>query len=237
MKKCSKAVLFVFLLVASFASYSFGSDHPQHHPGGGSAGGQARAPGDFDYYLLALSWSPEFCASPAGHKPEKKSQCDQHFGFVIHGLWPQLRKGGYPESCAPSTPVDPESVKVAMSGDLRIPPGDAAFVQHEWDKHGTCTGLSQADYFKKEADAAGEIVIPDDLKNPTAPLSISSDQVKTLFTNSNPEIQAKDLEVIVDGQGQYSEIHICLSKTLEYTSCEGLADKSVKGVFLPVSAN
>jgi ribonuclease T2 len=55
--------------------------------------------GVFDYYLLTLSWSPTFCLT---HKDDV--QCSgKGYGFVLHGLWPQYAKGGWPESCPPLT--------------------------------------------------------------------------------------------------------------------------------------
>ena len=49
--------------------------------------------GSFDYYVLALSRSPTFCAShPADH-----AECGVRRGFVVHGLWPQYKGGGGPE--------------------------------------------------------------------------------------------------------------------------------------------
>lgn len=58
-------------------------------------------PGAFDYYVLALSWSPEFCHS----HPTKPECVSGKFGFVVHGLWPQYANG-YPENCstAPGLP-------------------------------------------------------------------------------------------------------------------------------------
>jgi ribonuclease I len=58
---------------------------------------QGKAPvesvaGVFDYYLLTLSWSPTFCLT---HKDD--AQCSgKGYGFVLHGLWPQYAKGGWP---------------------------------------------------------------------------------------------------------------------------------------------
>src|SRR3546814_1587903 len=49
-------------------------------------------PGDFDFYMLAFSWSPAFCATDAGAR--SPGQCrDNAFGWVVHGLWPQYAKG------------------------------------------------------------------------------------------------------------------------------------------------
>ena len=64
---------------------------------------RAQEPGRFDYYLLALSWSPEYCASRNGARD--KLQCvERQYGFVTHGLWPQFEKG-YPSRCPTSQSV------------------------------------------------------------------------------------------------------------------------------------
>jgi ribonuclease T2 len=53
------------------------------------AQGTAAAPGAFDYYVLALSWSPQYCATATNNAD--RSQCSVPHGFVVHGLWPQYR--------------------------------------------------------------------------------------------------------------------------------------------------
>ena len=51
------------------------------------------ATGDYDYYVMALSWSPSYCRS----HPEDDEQCTRRgFGFVLHGLWPQYEAGNGP---------------------------------------------------------------------------------------------------------------------------------------------
>src|SRR6185369_17555924 len=43
----------------------------------------------FDYYLLTLSYAPDFCAQPAGDKDPRECGQGRRAGFVVHGLWPQ----------------------------------------------------------------------------------------------------------------------------------------------------
>jgi ribonuclease T2 len=60
----------------------------------------ARAPksGVFDYFVLALSWSPTYCASDAGQNDASQCSPGRRFAFVVHGLWPQ-HTSGWPEYC------------------------------------------------------------------------------------------------------------------------------------------
>src|ERR1700690_2244045 len=67
-------------------------------------------PGVFDYYVLSLSWSPEFCAGPAGARDAAQCGEGRQYAFVVHGLWPQYERG-FPESCAPSSPVSSNIVE------------------------------------------------------------------------------------------------------------------------------
>jgi len=65
------------------------------------------APGQFDFYLLNLSWSPEFCATHSG-SPE----CGRHLGLVVHGLWPQDTNGDFPEHCSDAPgPANPRPTR------------------------------------------------------------------------------------------------------------------------------
>ncbi len=96
----------------------------------------------FDYYLFALSWAPEFCAT--SHSGQTAIECDprRHRGFVVHGLWPQLANGPSPENCGSGRPVARQIVNATLDA---MP--SAGLIQHEWRTHGTCSGLDPATYF------------------------------------------------------------------------------------------
>src|SRR5580693_10574306 len=70
--------------------------------GGASAQDRRQnTPGEFDFYVLSLSWSPSFCeeASERGSEQRSQAQCGgRPFSFVVHGLWPQYEHG-FPEYC------------------------------------------------------------------------------------------------------------------------------------------
>ncbi len=109
-------------------------------------------------YVLAVSWQPAFCESPAGEgKVECITQSETRFDaahFALHGLWPQGR-----DYCN----VPPDLVAIDKSSrtdrrawdklpalDLetqtrqeleRVMPGAMSKLdRHEWIKHGTCFG-------------------------------------------------------------------------------------------------
>src|SRR3977135_1905030 len=63
--------------------------------------GAASTPGDFDFYVLSLSWSSGFCETPAGARARGQCDASVNLGFVVHGLWPQ-DEHGYPSDCGPA---------------------------------------------------------------------------------------------------------------------------------------
>merc|ERR1711924_323185 len=68
-------------------------------------------------------------------------------GWTLHGLWPQ-----WAESCT-SEKFDPNQVSSIRSDLEKLWPSCAgsaeSFWYHEWEKHGTCSKMSQLSYFKK----------------------------------------------------------------------------------------
>jgi len=126
------------------------------------------APGQFDYYVLSLSWSPSFCETATGNA--HRQQCGARpFSFVVHGLWPQYERG-FPESCLVPPPRLERNIMRSML-DLMPAPG---LVYHEWDQHGTCSGLQPREYFAVVRRAREKVEIPEQYSNPTAPLSVTA---------------------------------------------------------------
>ncbi len=188
-------------------------------------------PGEFDYYVLALSWSPQFCATGGARKPGAAQQCGERLGFVIHGLWPQYKSGGWPQNCGQENDLDPGLASVAMNGELRFPVGDLP--AHEWNKHGTCSGLSQAGYFQSIATVAAGISIPKELQHVRNKLSLSVDELKSLFVSANSSFGKETLRVKIDRRRSVSGLMLCLSRQLQAMSCLSLSDSDGEVVVLP----
>ena len=132
--------------------------------------------GQFDFYLLVLSWSPEFC-----HSKPSAAECSQHRGFLVHGLWPQNNDGSYPSDCSTTRPApgNPSSISDIMPPEI---------IQHEWEKHGTCSGLSGDAYFDLIRKAFNSITIPDRFRSPSSSFTTRPKQLKQEFEKTNPKL-------------------------------------------------
>ena len=128
-------------------------------------------PGEFDFYVLSLSWSPSFCeaAEERGNGRRTRGQCGgRPFSFVVHGLWPQYEHG-FPEYCQQPSPRLARNIMVSML-DLMPAPG---LIYNEWDKHGTCSGLSPRAYFETIRMARSAVKIPADFLELSASTTIA----------------------------------------------------------------
>jgi ribonuclease T2 len=167
------------------------------------------APGSFDFYLLNLSWSPEFCATHSG-SPE----CGRGLGFVVHGLWPQYLNGDYPEDCSDA----PGPANPAAYTDM-IP--TASLVMHEWRTHGTCSGLSADAYFATIRKAFAGLKIPSGIGTGDDPGGVPPQQFLDRFAKANPAYPQGSIALSC-GNNRLTAIEVCLTKDLQPESCQGV---------------
>jgi len=166
-------------------------------------------PGQFDFYLLNLSWSPEFCATH-GDSPE----CGRNLGFVVHGLWPQFANGDYPQHCSDAPgPANPQA-------DTDIIP-TAGLVEHEWQTHGTCSGLTAGDYFAEIHKAYAAVKIPANIGAGSDVDGVAPDDMLARFAAANPGYPAGSFALSC-GNNRLTAIEICLAKDLSPEPCQGI---------------
>ena len=181
-------------------------------PGARRRGNHSRAdqqPGVFDFYLLTLSWSPEFCATHPG-KPE----CAAHPGFVLHGLWPQNNDGTYPENCSNAPgPSDPGAYADILP--------DAGLLAHEWQTHGTCSGLAPDRYFSSARNALHEVTIPAAFSQLTQQTSQTPATILAGFSQANPSFPAASLALSC-GNNYLTAVEVCLNKSLAPIACSAV---------------
>jgi ribonuclease T2 len=180
-------------------------------------------PGVFDYYVLSLSWSPQHCAGSSGARDSQQCGEGKRFGFVVHGLWPQYERG-FPDSCAAGSQVAPGIVTRLLP---LMPSG--RLIQHEWDKHGTCSGLSQASYFETIAKTFAGLKVPDDYKTPIRQVMVKPDTIRRKFVAANPGFSDQSVKVLCGGRF-LSEVRVCLTKDLKPRPCSsGVRDSCGTG--------
>jgi ribonuclease T2 len=184
---------------------------------GGIASAQDRRqnqPGQFDFYVLALSWSPSFCEAAGERGTPPQQQCAARpYSFVVHGLWPQYEKG-FPEFCQVPAPRLDRNIVSSM---LELMPAPR-LIFNEWDKHGTCSGLSQQAYFETVRKMRALVKIPDAYIEPTEPLMVTPDEVEEAFVKVNSGLTRDAIAVTCDSR-RLGEVRICLGKDFRFRAC------------------
>jgi len=178
----------------------------------------------FAYYLLSLSYAPDFCAQPTGDKDPRECGAGRHVGFVVHGLWPQGESGRGPQRCGPASPVSQDIIRVMLN---YIP--TESLIQHEWANHGTCSGLSAADYFAAIRKARDAVTIPNDLKQPAQRLQLSPAEIEARLAAANFGFPKEAFRVSCYGNRELQEVRICFNKDLSPRACSASAGECAAG--------
>jgi ribonuclease T2 len=164
-------------------------------PGSAAAKSAAR----FDFYLLALSLHPAFCADGHSRMPECTARTPRP--LVLHGLWPEnLKPGAYPHDC----PAPALALESTLAAELEgfMPGMRAGLHEHEWRKHGACSGLDDDVYYRHALELAREL---------------DSALASRLTTLAGRETSARELRGFAD------EFHAGLGATLTF-QCRTLRD-------------
>jgi len=187
--------------------------------------------GQFDFYVLALSWSPSFCEASAERGPNQTAsnqttqdqQCgERRYSFVVHGLWPQYEKG-FPEFCqVPAPRLD----RAIVSSMLDLMPSPR-LIFHEWDRHGTCSGLAARAFFENVRKAHAVVKIPAEYLDLTAPLTVTPNEVEDAFVKSNPGLTRAGIAISCDSK-RLNEVRICLGKDLQFRDCGDNASRTCR---------
>ena len=169
--------------------------------------------GEFDYYVLALSWSPTWCALEG--KARNSPQCDESkdHGWVLHGLWPQFHRG-WPSYC--NTVNAPPSR--GMTNDMVDIMGSSGSAWHQWKKHGVCSGLTASAYYELARQAYDSIERPGVLRKLERPVTLPASLIEQAFIKDNPQL-TPDMVTVTCKFGRIQEARICLSKSLDPVPC------------------
>jgi ribonuclease T2 len=183
-------------------------------------------PGKFDFYVLALSWSPSFCEASAERGRSNRSaqqQCGERpYSFVVHGLWPQYEKG-FPEFCQVPAPRLDRNIVSSMLDLMPAP----RLIFNEWDKHGTCSGLTARGYFENVRKARAVVKIPEQFLDVKEPLTVTPDDVEDAFVKANPGLTRASVAVTCDSR-RISEVRICMSREFQFRDCPEIDQRACR---------
>jgi ribonuclease T2 len=176
-------------------------------------------PGDFDFYVLSLSWSPSYCVSEGPRANKQQCGTSRPFGFVVHGLWPQNERD-YPANCQFDNARSRGSfvTRQIVSSVSDIMPS-TGLVAHQWRKHGSCSGLSQNDYFATVRQAYQHVNIPPSLRNLTSGRRVDPLLIEKAFVAANPDMKPDGISVSCKSN-YLQEVRICMTKDLKFRACE-----------------
>jgi ribonuclease T2 len=172
-------------------------------------------PGEFDFFVFALSWSPGFCQAGGGDE-KGRDQCrtGAGLGFVVHGLWPQFQRG-FPTQCQ-SASVNPTRMAMDVAREVFVEEGLA---RHQWRKHGTCSGLSPSEYFAAVRTARDKVAVPPELRTITSAKETTALDLERAFVAANPGLRVDMMGVDCRGE-VLQEVRVCMSRDLRgFVSC------------------
>lgn len=169
--------------------------------------------GKFDYYVLSLSWSANWCALEGDDR--QSPQCDDSTenGWIVHGLWPQYTRD-FPTYC-PSIFRPPSR---ALTNDMAGIMGTSGLAWYQWNKHGVCTGLNATDYFANTREAYEKIARPAVFRKLDKTVTLPASLIEDAFVRDNPDLP-RDGITITCKSGYIQEARICLTRDLEFRTC------------------
>ena len=179
-------------------------------------------PGEFDFYVLSLSWSPSFCDA-AGERANRQAEClERPYSFVVHGFWPQYEKG-FPEYCQVPAPRLDRNIVSSMLDLMPAP----RLIFHEWDRHGTCSGLPPRAYFETIRKARAVVKIPPEFLDIKSELTVTPGDVQEAFVKVNPGLTPAAMAVGCDNK-RLREIRICMNRDLAFRDCAEVERRSCR---------
>ena len=169
--------------------------------------------GAFDYYVMALSWSPNWCALEGDTRGAAQCDASTDFGWVLHGLWPQY-EAGWPQDCR-TVEREPNRSETAAMADIM---GTSGLAWYQWNKHGVCSGLSAVNYYALAREAYGRVVRPEVFMQLDRTISLPASVVEAAFLRDNPGL-GRDQITVTCRSGHIQEARICFTLSLEFRSC------------------
>ena len=169
--------------------------------------------GEFDYYVLSLSWSPSWCRLEGDARGSPQCEDGAGHGWILHGLWPQYERG-WPSYC-PTRERNPSRAMTAEMADIT---GTSGLAWHAWNKHGRCSGLSAEAYYDAARAAYAAVVRPEVFRKLDRALTLPARVVEEAFLAENPDLEP-DMITITCKRDRIEEARICLTREFQPRVC------------------
>ncbi|WP_039018841.1 ribonuclease T2 family protein [Halocynthiibacter namhaensis] len=169
--------------------------------------------GEFDYYVLSLSWSPNWCVLEGDARNSPQCEDGSGHGWILHGLWPQYERG-WPGYC-PTNHRNPSRSDTAEMADIM---GTSGLAWHQWNKHGRCSGLSSDDYYALSRDAYGQVTRPSVFRRLDDAVRLPARVVEEAFLKENRALEP-DMLTVTCRDNMIQEVRICLTPEMEPRTC------------------
>lgn len=169
--------------------------------------------GEFDYYVMALSWSANWCALEGDARQSPQCEDTTENGWILHGLWPQYERG-YPTYCRTQF-RQPSRTQTSDMADIM---GTSGLAWYQWKKHGVCTGISSADYYALSRAAYSRVTRPDVFRKLTKSVTLPASLIEQAFVKENDDLSPDGVTVTCKS-GYIQEARICLTRDLEFRTC------------------
>ena len=165
-------------------------------------------------YVLAASWSPEYCRNGRDAATMQCSGANGRFGFVLHGLWPEARSGPPPQWCSLTPAPSPDLVRRTLCM-TPVP----WLIAHEWAKHGSCMAKRPEDYYRVSGILWRSLAWPD-ADRLSRKRDLTAGDLRSAFAEANPDWRPEQVGVLVSRTGWLREIKLCYDRKFMPTRCD-----------------
>ncbi|CAM6007170.1 unnamed protein product [Sphagnum balticum] len=174
---------------------------------------------NFDFYFFVQMWPGSLCDTSRGCCYPKSGKPESN--FQIHGLWPSRIDSSYPSKCGGNfvfSEIKDLTKELNLHWNKLSCPSsnNSPFWNHEWSKHGTCSGLTEHAYFKTALNLYTTYNLTAALASaailPNGQLYTSKLILKVLTTalGQTPLIECNRSAKL--GYSQFYQIYVCVDK-------------------------
>jgi ribonuclease T2 len=164
-------------------------------------------------YILAASWSPEYCKFNGKRSTLQCSGRNGSFGFVLHGLWPQAAYGAAPQWCPTRLRPSPRTIRRYLC----MTPSPSLMAR-EWAKHGSCMARKPSTYFKVSEILWRSIEWPD-ADYLSRKEDLTAGDLREAFVIANPGWQASQVGIETNSRGWLRGVRLCYNRRFRPQNC------------------